>query len=170
MDGIEELYRLYAAPVFWLSYGLLHDRDAAMDVTQTVFLRAIRHAKTLDSLRDYQKKAWLMSAAKNASIDLMRKYRRERVTEEPVPADTAADFSALPEAEALSAEQRREVASMVDALPEAYRQPVMLYYFAEQSQREIAQTLCMNESTLRSRLFRAKSMLLEAMQGGNPHG
>ncbi|HWR24264.1 MAG TPA: sigma-70 family RNA polymerase sigma factor [Feifaniaceae bacterium] len=171
MESVEVLYRSYAGTVYWVSYGLLHDREAAMDVTQTVFLRAMGHMRTITGLRDYQQKAWLCSAAKNASVDLMRKSRREIPVDEPPYAEDHYDASDLPEAELISAEQREEVIALVDGLPEAYRQPILLYYFAELGQQEIAKTLALNESTLRSRLHRAKAMLLHAIEeGGVLHG
>ena len=171
MESVEVLYRSYAATVYWMSYGLLHDREAAMDVTQTVFLRAMDHMRTIKGLRDYQQKAWLCSTAKNASFDLMRKSRREIPVDEPPYAEDKYDASGLPEAELINAEQREAVIALVDDLPEPYRQPILLYYFAELGQQEIAKTLALNESTLRSRLHRAKAMLLHAIEeGGVLHG
>ncbi len=171
MDGFETLYRFYARTVYWVAYGFLHDREAASDVTQTVFLRAIGHMRTITGLREYQQKAWLCSAAKNASLDLLRKYKREIPLEEVPEAEESYDPSGLPEAELVNAEQHATLAALVDSLPEAYRQPILLYYFADLGQQEIAKTLSLNESTLRSRLHRAKAMLLHAIEeGGVLHG
>lgn len=171
MEGLEALYREYAGMVYWLAYGLLHDREAAMDVTQTVFLRAIGHMNMVRALSAYQQKAWLCTAAKNASIDLLRTNRREIPVEEPVPDIAECDASGLPEEELLSVEQKKEVAALIDELPETYRQPILLYYFADLGQQQIAKVLSLNESTLRSRLHRAKAMLLQAIEkGGVLHG
>ncbi len=171
MEGLETLYRSYARTVYWVAYGMLHDREAASDVTQTIFLRAIGHMRTIAGLREYQQKAWLCSAAKNASLDLLRKYKREMSFEELPEAEGNYDPSGLPEAELINAEQHEVLAALVDNLPEAYRQPILLYYFAELGQQEIARTLSLNESTLRSRLHRAKAMLLHAIEkGGVLHG
>ena len=59
----------------------------------------------------------------------------------------------------------------VKGLSEKYRTAVMLYYFEEMSVREIAAVLKTGESTIRSRLSRARDALrksLENMQGGSP--
>ncbi len=44
-------------------------------------------------------------------------------------------------------------------LPDTYRRPIMLYYFAEMPQKEIIQALVVPESTLRSQLRRGKALL-----------
>lgn len=164
LDRVEALYRLHASAVYWVAYGLLHDRDEAMDITQTVFVRAIRHAGKLDTLLPHQQKAWLIHAAKNASIDVLRAQRREMLIVEPLDEERAYDYSALPDVEFIRSEQRKAIAALVDTLPEAYWQPILLFYFAELEQREIAEMLSLNESTLRSRLYRAKAMLLSAIE------
>lgn len=167
---IADLYKLHASAVYWAAFGVLHDESTAMDVMQTVFVRALEHEATLAMLAPAQARAWLFKAAKHASIDLIRKQKREILTEEPEETQSQDVFD-MPEDVTINNETRAYIRVAIGQLPEKYRQPIVLYYFAHMQQNEIAQYLDINDSTLRTRLKRAKTRLYEAMrEGGVLHG
>jgi RNA polymerase sigma-70 factor (ECF subfamily) len=64
-----------------------------------------------------------------------------------------------PEADCLVQEQREAVWKAVQALPNLYRLPVVLRYYQDFSYAEIAATLGVPETTVDTRLRKAKSML-----------
>lgn len=165
MPEVAELYNLHASAIYWSAYSITHNEHTAMDIMQSVFVRALEHAPTLGCLAPAQARSWLFTAARNASIDVFRKQKHEFPAEEP-PILPATDEATLPEAAAISSAQRQEIYTAIDTLPEKYRQPILLYYFAGMQQNEIAAYLELNESTLRSLMRRAKAKLLSALQEG----
>jgi RNA polymerase sigma-70 factor (ECF subfamily) len=68
-----------------------------------------------------------------------------------------------PETAALRAETRRLVEAKIDALPEVFRTVFVLRALEELSVEETAQCLAIPEATVRTRYFRAKSLLRDAL-------
>lgn len=165
MSDIAEIYSTYAPAVYWAAYSITHDEATALDVMQSVFLRALEHKRTLACLNGPQARAWLLTTAKNAGIDVIRKQRRE-VLQEDSALFEGSDGGAMPEEALLGKEQRAMLRAAIDELPETYRRPVLLYYFAHMQHNEIAQYLDENPSTIRSRIKRAKARLLKTLQEG----
>ncbi|HOR13615.1 MAG TPA: sigma-70 family RNA polymerase sigma factor, partial [Clostridia bacterium] len=63
-------------------------------------------------------------------------------------------------------ETSTEVQKAVAALPKKYREPIMLYYFAELDYKKIAALLQMNEGTLKSRMSRGRELIKKQLQKG----
>ncbi len=171
-DGLadfEAIYRARFAEVYWTAYAILKNADAARDAAQTVFLRALRHEQTVLGLEEGQLRLWLFRAARNACIDEIRRIRRAPVLEDA--AENLPDTAPLPEVCLERQETQEQIFALVEALPDAYRRPILLYYFAEMPQKEIAHMLGLPESTLRSQLRRAKALLCRALEeGGELYG
>lgn len=165
MANIEALYDSVFASLYWSAYGIMRDSERAKDAVQTVFMKALAHRSVLERLTDEQAAAWLRKTARNQCLNELRDLRREYLTE--IPAESGADEAAFsPESTIVRMEERERVKQLIDALPQKYRAPILLYYFAELPQKEIAAALGMKESTLRSILRRAKLMLQKAMTEG----
>lgn len=164
---LESLYEGFSKAVYWAAFGVLHDRETAADVMQNVFLSAHRHMDTLGGMTDEQCRAWLYRSAVNGSIDLLRRNKRIVPVEDAGMAE--ADSAAGPEEEAEAGELRRTVHEAVASLPEKYREPLMLYYFAEMDYKQISALLQTSEGTLKSRMSRGRALLEKILQkgGGN---
>ena len=74
----------------------------------------------------------------------------------------------LPEQAYVQRYQDNEVLQAVTALPEKYRTAVLLYYYQGMTQDEIAQTLGIPVSTVKTRLKRAKDRLRDSLKGWVP--
>ena len=88
-EKFDALYAAYNSMVYWTAYGVTHNHNTSAEVTQTVFLRAWEHWKLVERLSSPQAKCWLYRAARNASVDWIRRERREPPVDsraEPVPA------------------------------------------------------------------------------------
>lgn len=73
------------------------------------------------------------------------------------------DTSEQPERAALRSQARRLLEKSIDALPDAFRTVFMLRAIEEMSVEETAATLEIPEATVRTRYFRARSLLREAL-------
>jgi len=170
-DRFDQLYDKYVQLVYWAAYGVSRDKDDASDAVQTVFLRAYQHLDQLFAMTEPQQKGWLYRVAVNFSIDQKRKKGRSIPTEDAILDLAPVDESTLPEATFLSQEQQNQVRRAVEQLPENYRQPVMLYYFAGLSYHEISSLMSISEGTLKSRMSRARTLLANQLsKGGISHG
>jgi RNA polymerase sigma-70 factor (ECF subfamily) len=80
-----------------------------------------------------------------------------------VPYDPPDEPQGRPEQQALRAEARRIMESRIDALPEAFRVVFVMRAVEELSVEETAQVLGIPEATVRTRFFRARSLLRESV-------
>ena len=161
----ESIYADYSRMVYWAAYGVLKNESDAMDASQNVFLRVIKHQKKLETMEDAQLKSWLYRVTVNLCLDGKRKVLADELPEMPV-----SDVSVLPEAAALDAETREALHRALQELPEIYRETVMLHFFSELRYDEIAKLTGVSEGTVKSRMSRAKERLLALLKGGAQHG
>ncbi|HLZ47851.1 MAG TPA: sigma-70 family RNA polymerase sigma factor [Candidatus Limnocylindria bacterium] len=158
----DDVVREHEAAVYGTALRILGDRDAALDAANQTFLKAYRSIASYDPSRPM--KHWLLRIAVNEAITIGRARTRERSRTGP---DTAADrvpATALgPEAEALGRESRDGIRAAVAALPDRYREVVVLRYFDDLSVDEVAAVLGRSSSTVGVQLLRARRLLRKAM-------
>ena len=153
----------YQRPVYNLCYRMLGDTTEAEDAAQETFLRAYTKLKTYNA--DRKLSSWLLSIASHYCIDRLRKKRYQMVSwDELPPWQAVADKKPQPEEAALTHERHDAVHQLLDTLPEDYRAATVLRYWYEMSYDEIAETLETSVSAIKSRLFRARQMLAEAVE------
>lgn len=147
------------------------DEDAAEDLVQETFLRAHRFWHTFE--RGTNAKSWLFTICRNTYLKEKQRLRSRR--EQP-----ASDLDARVEAlSAASAFERAttspeedlfnrliddQVVSAIDALPDEYREVLVLSDLGDLKYAEIAEVLDIPIGTVRSRLFRARSRLQERLR------
>jgi RNA polymerase sigma-70 factor (ECF subfamily) len=159
---LEALVSQYASALYRVAYSVLRYAADAEDAVQETFLRVLRHRDTLDEVRD--QRVWLIRIVWNIVLD-----RKRRAKTRPETDDVDELARVLPSA-GLSAEQfaaaaqhHAHVLSCVDKLPTKERQVLMLSAFEELSSVEIAGVLGITESSVRSRLFRARNLMAEML-------
>lgn len=159
-----ELVREHQDEVFGLALRMLGDRDAAMDVTSTVFLKAYRAFGRYDQRRPARH--WLIRIAVNESISAGRSRTRERARLAPADdALTVADRAPTPDDETVAREDRARVRHAVAGLDEPYRTVTVLRYFSGLTIDEIAQVTGRPSSTVGVQLLRARGILRKALGG-----
>jgi RNA polymerase sigma-70 factor (ECF subfamily) len=96
--------------------------------------------------------------------------RRRRITslsldDLPPMAELAMPTMAQPEHAVIRQQDASAVQQLLNALPPAYRTPVILRYWYDMSYQEIANTMNVTESTIKTRLHRARAMMARVAQG-----
>lgn len=157
-DALAALVGQYASTLYRVAYSVLRNATDAEDAVQEAFLRVLRHRETLGEVRD--QRVWLIRIVWNVVLD-----RKRRMKTRPETDDVTELAKVLP-AEGLSAEERvvaaehhARVLACVERLPSKERQVMMLSAFEELSSVEIASVMGITESSVRSRLFRARNLL-----------
>jgi RNA polymerase sigma-70 factor, ECF subfamily len=156
-----QLMQRYAGAVFNLAYRMLGNAQDAEDASQEIFLRAYTRLETFDRTRRFS--TWLLSIASNYCIDRLRRQRMSWLTLDDV-AYTLPSRERGPEGSALAGEERDAVQRALMQLPDNYRQVMVLRYWNDLSYDEIAQATGLTESTIKTRLFRGRNMLAEALR------
>ncbi|MCB8983707.1 MAG: sigma-70 family RNA polymerase sigma factor [Ardenticatenaceae bacterium] len=160
-----KLIEAYQTPVYNLAYRMLNNAGEAEEAAQEAFIRAYTR---LDSYNPEHKfSTWMLSITSNYCIDLIRKRRALLLSiDEPLPPHPAlmSDNSKGPEAQVVMNEQQAMVQTLLQELPEDYRQTVVLRYWYDLSYDEIADMMDTTVSAIKSRLFRARRLLAEVGQ------
>ncbi|MEP7022604.1 MAG: sigma-70 family RNA polymerase sigma factor [Actinomycetota bacterium] len=149
---VDDLYRGHALRLTRLAFLLVGDRPSAEDVVQDAFLGLFRG---LGRLSDPDRAvAYLRASVLNGCRSVLRSRKRARlrkVTHDP------AVWSA--EAAALAGEERREVLVAVARLPQRQREVLVLRYFLDLTDNEIAADLGVSRGTVASSASRALASL-----------
>jgi RNA polymerase sigma-70 factor, ECF subfamily len=156
-----QLMQRYAGAVFNVAYRMLGNPQDAEDAAQEIFLRAYTRLESFDQARRFS--TWLLSIASNYCIDRLRRQRLAWLTLDDV-AYTLPSGERGPEGSALDAEERDAVQRALMQLPDNYRQVMVLRYWHDLSYDEIAQATGLTESTIKTRLFRARNMIASALR------
>ena len=163
-DGFEELVRRYQRPIAAYVYRMVGDYEAALDLTQEVFI------KVYNSLRRYRSEfkfsTWIYKIAHNAAVDHLRRYGA-RGTTAALTGEYEGEQYELPlesrrpspEQESERAERRVEIEQVVRALPPAYRELVLLRHSHDMSYDEISEVTGLPLGTVKNRLFRARETM-----------
>lgn len=158
-----DLYTAHFRQVRGLCRQLLGSADRAEDAAQEAFVRAYRAFARYDPAQAFG--GWIMSIARNHCLDLIRRRGKE-VTIFGIEAEEAAAAEA-PEADGLgavlSAEQAAAVNAAVAKLPERYRVPLALAYYADADYDEIARSLGLTRTHVGVLLCRAKQLLRRSL-------
>jgi RNA polymerase sigma-70 factor (ECF subfamily) len=159
------LMRRHNRLLYRTARSILRDDAEAEDALQESYLQAYR---AIGQFRgDARLATWLTRIVINESIARSRKTaRRAEVTplqDHPTEASMEPGAPESPESGAMRAETRRLIEKSIDALPEAFRTVFVLRALEEMSGEEVAACLDIPEATVRSRFFRARSLLRAAL-------
>lgn len=165
-EAFTQLVETYQRPVYNLCYRMLGVADLAEDAAQESFLRAYQNLHRYDIKRSFA--TWLLSITAHYCID---KLRRKKLPAFSLHDDEGALREYLPdkrathpEKAAVRSDQREEMQGILQSLSDTDRAAVILRYWHEASEKEIAETLNLSVSAVKSRLFRARRTLGELWQ------
>jgi RNA polymerase sigma-70 factor, ECF subfamily len=155
----------YLDDVFTLARYLMRNTADAEDAAQECYLRALRH---FDSYRGPAMKPWLLAILRNVcNAEFARRGRSELI--EDCEAESKAEDAPLwqepqtsPETLLLREHDDETIRRLVAALPQPFREIIVLREINELSYQEIAQVAGVPVGTVMSRLARARTMLREA--------
>lgn len=153
----------YLDDAFTLARYLMRNAADAEDAVQECYLRALRH---FDSYRGPAMKPWLLTILRNVcNAEFARRGRQEtsadcRAEDESVP--LWQEPQASPEAALLRRHDDATIRGLIDALPQPFREAIVLREINDLSYHEIAEVAGVPVGTVMSRLARARSMLRAA--------
>jgi len=152
---IDAVVERYKDPLFAFILRMTGDYTAAEDLFQETWLRVIRY---IGKFRGESKlSTWLFQIAVNLVRDAERKKKRWRTVEIDDHSDV---FAHGPEVDPMAVIRERQVKRILSEIPAKMREVVVLKYYHDLNDAEIAGILSCPEATVKSRYYRA----LEAMK------
>jgi RNA polymerase sigma-70 factor (ECF subfamily) len=165
--AFEAVMRQHNGRLFRVARAILKDDAEAEDALQDAYLEAYRHLAEFRG--EAQLSTWLTRIVVNQSLMRLRRQKRERVVvpfdgaEEREEVEVADENAEPPSSAVLRAEVRRVLERRIDELPVAFRTVFVMREVEDMTVDETAECLGIPPATVRTRLFRARSLLRTAL-------
>lgn len=165
-----QIMRRHNRLLFRTARSIVKNDDEAQDVLQEAYLHAWRALVTFRA--EARLSTWLVRIVVNEALGRLRRGGAQVMPLHVAPgasdhhdAETSmpANPDEQPEYAAMRTQVRQQIEARIDTLPEAFRSVFMLRGVEELSVEEVAAVLQIPEATVRSRFFRARSLLREGL-------
>jgi len=158
-EAFSRLVEQYQTPVFHLCYRMLGNESDAEDAAQETFLRAYQNLKRYDPNRSFI--TWLLSIAAHYCIDQHRRRRLPVTPLDVLPDEIIPDGLPVPEKISAENEVNQRLRTMLKSLGPQDRAALIMRYWYDFSEEEIAASLKLTVSAVKSRLHRARRELAQ---------
>jgi len=170
-EAFTKLVEEHQTHVYNLCYRMLGEPEAAEDAAQESFLRAYQNLHRYDRNRSFA--TWLLSIAAHYCIDRLRRrklsmFSIDEENDDGTTFEIADVASPDPEAESVKREERDRLHILLKGLDETDRAAVILRYWYDFSEIEIAESLRLTVSAVKSRLHRSRRALASMWQEDTP--
>ncbi len=166
-NAFRELYRAFEKPVYRFIFRMVTNSDEAADITQDVFFKVYQKIDTCKKPEFFS--SWLFSIARNSTISLMRKNKKEKhISIENSMDDESllqlpCEVNDILEEHLIGKEFNHVFNELLSELPEIYRTAFVLGVIEKHSYQDVAEIMDCSIGNVKSRVFRARSMLNEKL-------
>jgi RNA polymerase sigma-70 factor (ECF subfamily) len=161
IDALRLLVDAHALKARRTAYLITRDRDLAEDVTQDAFIRAYERIGSFDASRPFG--PWFLRIVVRGAIDASR-HGPAHADETLEVLDRIPDLGTGPEEAAEWSALRAEVWEAIGALPPKQRAVVVMRYYLDLNETEMARALGTAPGTVKSRLHTAREHLRQALR------
>lgn len=168
INGLAVLVARYQEKAVQTATLITRDAALAEDVVQSTFIRIYKRIHQFDSERPFE--PWFMRSVVNAAIRAAQKRDRTLSLQAPIAEsltfeDLLADSADSPLQQLEAAEQRDRIRDALDALSPEQRAAVVMRYFLDMSEADMASETNTPKGTIKWRLYQARRRL-RALLGG----
>lgn len=153
-EAFSQLVEVYQRPVHNLCYRMLGNTNDAEDAAQETFIRAYKALKRYDPSRKFS--TWILTIASNYCIDQHRRRKLPTFSYDSMPVPDISDKNPGLDSHMVKSENKEKVMALLDELNPKDRSAVILRYWYDYSYDEIAKSLSLSNSAVKSRLHRAR--------------
>jgi RNA polymerase sigma-70 factor (ECF subfamily) len=169
-EAFTNLVEAYQKHVYNLCFRMLGEPESAEDAAQETFLRAYQHLHRYDRKRPFA--TWLLSIAAHYCIDCLRRRKFSITSIDQDEDENGLELPDLvvpnPESEVMHNQQKEQMQGLLKRLDSVDRAAIILRYWNDCSEAEIAETLNLTVSAVKSRLHRARRELAGLWQAETP--
>jgi len=166
-SAYDELVRAHQEAAFRAAYLITHDAADAQDAAQEAFIRAFDGLGRFDARRPFR--PWLLRIVTNTALNRIKASKRRQAMAERLGArDMPGPNRSAIEAQVLKRERGRRVLNAIGRLKPDDQRLLVLRYFLELSEAELAQAFDVAAGTIKSRLHRALSKLRDIIHTHDP--
>ena len=165
-ECFSELVSRYKNLVYSIILRMVTDTEEANDLAQEVFIKAYKNLNKYHP--DFKFSTWIMRITTNHVIDYRRKKKQQTVPLDDM--EYAASANSSPEERYIEKESALALKRIVEALPDMYKIPIILYHQQGLSYQEIAAVIDEPLSKVKNRIFRGRKMLKDGLSDMTKEG
>ena len=155
--ALAAVYQEFNQGVFAYCMKILADRQLAEDVVQETFLKVREHAQSIQRIESFR--SWVFRIARNEALMQLRKRRSNGQIE-----DESVWSEETPHQQFVALERSEIVNRLLGSLKHEYREVLLLLVYENMSYAEIASVTGATESSVKSRIFRARKEMIEKLK------
>ncbi len=156
-DALAAVFEKYADGIYAYCVKILADRQRAKDVVQETFLKIRQFSGQIQQGESF--KSWIFRIARNEALMEIRKHRRDG----QMPIDSVWEGE-TPHDQYVNLERSEIVNGLLDSLKHEYREVLILRAYEDLSYSEIAAITGDSESSVKSRIFKARKSMSEKLK------
>lgn len=167
-DAFGIIMERYKYSLYGLIFKMVRNHEETQDLVQEAFIKSYNALESFN--KQYSFSTWLFKIASNNCIDHLRKRRLPTTSiDAPIQTDDGSisqdlpDNSYSPEKDSLRDELFSSVNSIIEELPDKYKEVINLRHKEDKSYEEIAQALDIPIGTVKARIFRAREILKKSI-------
>jgi RNA polymerase sigma-70 factor (ECF subfamily) len=161
-QGFNQIYHKYHDDILRRVYNILRNEEDTKDAMQETWIRVLKSMEVLHGKEDAVVRTYIMTIARNQSISILRKKKKEKELFES--ADALERVSDTDLFEACESEGIARVKACIDMLGDAQRDVIILYYLYDHSLKEIAKLLDISEVVAESRWNHGRVRLINLLK------
>lgn len=159
----------YHDQVYNLLYRMIHQKDEVKDLTQEAFIKAFQSLQNFNE--EFAFSTWLFKIATNNCIDFIRKRKLQTFSiDKPIESKDGEysyeipDTTFEPDKELIEGQRTRLLEDAISALPEKYRQVILMRHTEDMDYQDIADKLHLPLGTVKAHIFRAREILNKSLR------
>lgn len=156
-DAYTKLVKIHKEYLYKIAYSYAKDEQKALDILQETIYKGLLNIKRLSKPNFF--KTWITKILINISIDYVKQDSKEIYFTD--------DISLVDNPKSITVEERLDLYDAIDRLRDTYKMVIILKYFNDMSDEEIALSVAMNINTVKSHLRRAKKELKDILKEDN---
>ena len=160
-DSFEQIYENNKDLLFRYAYSILKDISSAEDAVQDAFLALAKNFEKTYEMNCNQIRSYMIIIVRNMSFKIYNKHRRE-VSTEDIYLDDEDTFDMQSDAE--NRELQKKLVTLIKELDPKYGDIIMLKYYCNMKEKDIALSLDISLENVKVRLHRAKKLLKEKLK------
>lgn len=164
-DKFEEIYNHYKYTMLYVAKSIVKDHLLAEDVVHDSFIKIIEVLDKVNDISCSKTKGFIVTIVRNKSIDYIRKIKQESNTSLEEVEFSLQDDDPIPLDKLINEEGYNKLLEYIDELDEKYRAAIELKYIHGYSEKEISKILDITEKNANIRIYRARKMLINRIEG-----
>lgn len=162
----ERLFKKYRSVMFSAAISVLNDTYLADDAVSQAFIRVLKHIDKIEEEDAERTASYMAMVCKNIAINMSKRNMYLNINEDTVERmeDTINSYNIDPSKIVQDKESFNVLIDYINSLEPRYKEVMILKYYHDMQNKEIARALNVNESTVRKRVIKGREKLFRLLK------